>query len=558
MLSSGTQIWIPICGGILFSLGLVAVVMISEWTWPWSWSSDPPRDEMYDRLKIFLQPLTPHEVAEAIKAMMVKAKGWGEGGDIAVLARKTFLNACKTALTKVYKNKDAAIEEYIEALQTMLNGLEGLVWLRCYLELVNTMFTLGAPGALGFIKGMAQMAKAKKILALIEQIQKLDSIKDKAEKIKKMQELQEALDQIRKQVPLSQGSSSIPPVTTGDATQLAAAFRGLFTSPVSTLRGCSPVVLMLGLSGVLGFFVIMAYLLFGRMLGGQPNTTTGIDQDSGPAVVAEVNLPTLEPTDTPEPTATPSPIDIVLRHGNFTEEQRAQIFLAYLLDPEGDWIYSQSNVIIQAFEDLADVADATDIRGHLGQRLSMSQSAVDSSFNQSDFPCDSEIPSGFVVCPDGAGPIPAGDVYMFVMKLAGDLPVADPDHFYTYAAVVDADGNPDNNFQYQYPYDWDYFQNTDRWYSLDWDPNTGSWYFSVTDVVKQLWFAPSDARAVVMGDTVIFFVPGDEITADQISYRLTAFAHDGNYSPDASIGDVTGADPTEPLAPVNMAPIVID
>ena len=101
MLASGTQIWILICGGVLFSFVLVGVVMLSGWTWPWSWSSNPPRNQMYANLLTYLQGLSPNEVAEAIKAMMAKVESWGEGGPIAVAARKRFLDACKIALTKV-------------------------------------------------------------------------------------------------------------------------------------------------------------------------------------------------------------------------------------------------------------------------------------------------------------------------------------------------------------------------------------------------------------------------------------------------------------------------
>ena len=34
---------------------------------------------------------------------------------------------------------------------------------------------------------------------------------------------------------------------------------------------------------------------------------------------------------------------------------------------------------------------------------------------------------------------------------------------------------PANNFQYVDPYNWDYFQGTDRWYELSWNPDLGQW-----------------------------------------------------------------------------------
>lgn len=48
--------------------------------------------------------------------------------------------------------------------------------------------------------------------------------------------------------------------------------------------------------------------------------------------------PTLLPT--PVPTPTLSPYEFAIMFGNFTEEQKAQLAIAYMLDPEGDWIYS--------------------------------------------------------------------------------------------------------------------------------------------------------------------------------------------------------------------------
>jgi len=136
---------------------------------------------------------------------------------------------------------------------------------------------------------------------------------------------------------------------------------------------------------------------------------------------------------------------------------------------------------------------------------------------------------------------------MLVMQLAEAIPLQDPDHFYTYAAVFDADGDPSNNFQFNPPYNWDYFQNTDRWYSLDWDPDLAEWFLSVSDVAQQLYIAPSKARAVIFEDVIVFFIPAEEFSVEQPGFRLTAFGHDGTYALEKSSGDVTGADPTENL-----------
>ncbi|MEE8347689.1 MAG: hypothetical protein V3S20_10100, partial [Dehalococcoidia bacterium] len=92
--------------------------------------------------------------------------------------------------------------------------------------------------------------------------------------------------------------------------------------------------------------------------------------------------------------------------------------------------------------------------------------AAIAAFGNTVFPCDSLVDGRRTVCPDGAGPVPPGEMIVLAMVLDDDVPLEDPDHFYTYAAVFDADGDPANNFQYVEPFNWDFFQGTDRWYEL--------------------------------------------------------------------------------------------
>jgi hypothetical protein len=547
------SILVPICGGILVSLGIIGAVMLAGWSW--LWSSGPSQANLYKKLRAYLQSRTPNEVAQAIKAMKAEVKKWKGGGHIAEAARTAFLKNCDLALLKVYKNKSGAIDEFMDALQTLLKGLEGLVWLGLYLELINGLFTSGAPGALSLLKGLAQMAKLTKIVKLIEQIEKLDKVKDKAEKAKKLKELKGELDKIKKKVPatgVSMGPTSYPPVATGDFTTLGTFFRGLVTSPASALTGCSPIVWLFGLSGIFGCLIITAYVVVGGFDLLQPSEESAVIAEE-PAEVAAVDLATPEPlpTSTELPTATPtpipSPIDVIMGYGPFTEEQKAQIMIAYLLDPEGDWI-----AIINSPMAL------TDILGHAGIKLSMSRSAVDRTFNNSLFPCDSEITGGFVACAPGAEPIPAGDVIMLLMVLGDDVPMEDPDHFYTFAAVLDADGETSNNFRFQPPFNWDYWQGTDRWYILDWVPDMNAWFLDVTDINSGTFTVPSRARAVVMENLIAFFIPADEFSVERPGYRLSAFGHDGTYALEVSSGDVTGADPTEPLTLIAEEAVTID
>jgi hypothetical protein len=144
------------------------------------------------------------------------------------------------------------------------------------------------------------------------------------------------------------------------------------------------------------------------------------------------------------------------------------------------------------------------------------------------------------------------------MKVAAEIPSANPDRFYTYSVIVDADGDPGNNFQFNPPYNWVYFQNTDRWYMLDWIPDLNSWLLRVSDLTSNQGPAPSAARAVVMGDIITFFIPAAEFSTEQLTYRMTAFGHDGSYSQEASCGDVSRANPTEPLIPVSGEIIILE
>jgi hypothetical protein len=52
---------------------------------------------------------------------------------------------------------------------------------------------------------------------------------------------------------------------------------------------------------------------------------------------------------------------------------------------------------------------------------------------------------------------------------------------------------------------------------------------------------------VIAGDLVVFFIPASEVEVEMPSFRMTSFGHDGTYAPEVSGGDVSGADPTEPL-----------
>lgn len=169
-------------------------------------------------------------------------------------------------------------------------------------------------------------------------------------------------------------------------------------------------------------------------------------------------------------------------------------------------------------------------------------------------PCG--IEGGRVRCPepDGSGtpppPPPAvGDEILGVaFRTAGTppwaVPSGDPETYYQYALVADTDGDPANDFVANDPYAWDFFQGTDRWFTLDAfvgrDPT-----LIVTDANWIL--QASNARVVVDDDLYLFLIDGTVVTRDG-GWRGSAFrTAGGTYEAEDSAGDVTGADPTEPL-----------
>ena len=62
---------------------------------------------------------------------------------------------------------------------------------------------------------------------------------------------------------------------------------------------------------------------------------------------------------------------------------------------------------------------------------------------------------------------------------------------------------------------------------------------------------------MIESDTIVFFISASEFDAAQPGYRLTAFGHDGFFSPDHRGADVSGADPTEPLMLVPAEAVVV-
>lgn len=253
-------------------------------------------------------------------------------------------------------------------------------------------------------------------------------------------------------------------------------------------------------------------------------------------------VPTATPTATPTlaPASTPN-------YDRIMEAARQELILGNLAKDLGDILDSIS------FEEPTFVNDVVKINLYDAYTIELSDLEVKEIYNESVFECGTLTDGRLVVCADEVLPMPAGTVYVLVAIMKADIPVADPDRHYIYSAVFDSDGDPANDFQFFPPYDWDYFQGTDRWYQVFWDANLGEWGMDVTqlDGAGGGEIVASTARVVIEGDTIVFFISAEEFPSADPGYRLTTFGHDGFYSPNDRGGDVTGENPTEPLARIN-------
>lgn len=183
----------------------------------------------------------------------------------------------------------------------------------------------------------------------------------------------------------------------------------------------------------------------------------------------------------------------------------------------------------------------------------LSQADADHSFNDSTYECGVEEGGMRTVCATaGVLPMPEGELVTIVMDLDAPVPLASGDTSYVFAAVVDSDGDPANDFVPLASYPWDYYQATDRWYELLYDHETGAWSAQVTQLDASGTRTPvaSTLRAVIQGERVTFFLARSELSAAVPTYRTTSFRHDGDYTPATRAGDVPLANPTLSLFPL--------
>ena len=162
----------------------------------------------------------------------------------------------------------------------------------------------------------------------------------------------------------------------------------------------------------------------------------------------------------------------------------------------------------------------TKLRAHY--KLPLSVQAVN------DLGCgDTEI--GTVLCGPNE-PLPSEKEFIVVTHILDDvIPIDSSEYTGQYGFVFDQNGVDSDNYVADPAYPNDFYQATDRWYSLEHYPGEGA-FFGVLDATNgQIQPYASAARLIVKGATVMAIIPASEMSVECPELRLTAFTHRGDY-----------------------------
>jgi hypothetical protein len=221
--------------------------------------------------------------------------------------------------------------------------------------------------------------------------------------------------------------------------------------------------------------------------------------------------------------------------------------MTYLTDPEEDLIDSIPSRTPLGEHPMIDLIQV----GYEIQEVNAQEARE--NWGTAYYECGTETEQGFVVCPTARGEvISAGEVLLVEQQFVADVPLADDTQSYVYALMFESNNRASDNLRFQEPYEWDYFQGTDRWYKLTWSHHSSEWSLEVEQLTSGQFPIPSSSsvRAVINGNSVTWFVSMSEFDASNPRFRVHSFSHDGERTEASRAGDVSGADPSEPLIPV--------
>lgn len=167
-------------------------------------------------------------------------------------------------------------------------------------------------------------------------------------------------------------------------------------------------------------------------------------------------------------------------------------------------------------------------------------------------PCGPIDGGGLFVCPTDQGTTNTGTWLLVAMLLDDVVPLNDATNSYQYGFVFDGDLNTDNNFVNTNPdFENDFFQGTDTWYTLNYDPMSG-WSLFAIDAsgggTPQRYF--TDSGAIIRDNMIMMLIPTDEFATGSPRLRVTAFRHPGDFGAGGDFGLDYDPGLGEPLLPL--------
>ena len=143
---------------------------------------------------------------------------------------------------------------------------------------------------------------------------------------------------------------------------------------------------------------------------------------------------------------------------------------------------------------------------------------------------------------------------VFANILHQDIPQNDPVYSYQYGFVFDRDGNQNNNYQPHPSYPLDFFQDTDFWVVANYDPING-WALTISDATNSIiTTAVSEAKMLILGNTIFVFIPRSEFYSQNVGYRMTSYKHPGDWGVGGDWSGDVQPSVADGLTPIDVGP----